>query len=150
MKTIRYFLAHLDLVQQGGAWHGPAVGETLAGVDAAAAARRPIAGAHTIHEIVHHLWVTYDLVRAHFLGQAPGPEEDWPASLATGEEAWKDELAKLDASRRLLRETIAGLPDAVLGQKVPGKEWTHADELLGLFNHDTYHAGQIAVLRKAA
>lgn len=149
MKTIRYFLAHLDLVQQGGAWHGPALAETLAGIDAAAAAKRPIPGAHNIHEIVHHLWVTYDLVRAHLLGEAPGPEEDWPANLATGEDAWKNELARLADRQRALRETIAGLADEMLVRNVPGKEWSYADELIGLFNHDTYHAGQIAVLRKA-
>lgn len=151
MKTIRCFLAHLDLVQQGGAWHGPSVSETLAGVDAAAAAKRPIAGAHTILEIVHHLGVTYDLVKAHFRGEDPGELEDWPEFAAgPDEETWKQELAKLAQSQRALRETIAGLADGVLGEKVPGKEWTYADELIGLFNHDTYHAGQIAILRKAS
>ena len=39
----------------GEAWHGPSVFETLRGVTAATAAKRPISGAHTIWELVLHL-----------------------------------------------------------------------------------------------
>jgi len=42
---------------RGGAWHGPAVAETLAGIDAATAAARPLPDAHSIWENVHHLTV---------------------------------------------------------------------------------------------
>jgi hypothetical protein len=40
---------------EGGAWHGPAVGEVLAGVSPQAAAARPITGAHSIWELTLRL-----------------------------------------------------------------------------------------------
>jgi uncharacterized damage-inducible protein DinB len=47
---------------EGPAWHGPAVLELLRDVSPAEAAARPIAGAHTIWEVVLHLTGAYDLV----------------------------------------------------------------------------------------
>lgn len=150
MKTIQEFLDQLDQVHHGGAWHGPSVDETLAGVDAEAATKRPIAGAHNIFEIVHHLRVVDDLVRSHFLGQPPGPEPDWPATTDRVDEgAWSAELAKLAASQRALRDLVAGLGDERLHETVPGKDRSFATELVYLLNHETYHAGQISLLRKA-
>ena len=44
---------------RGESWHGPSVREVLAGVSAEDAAAHPIAGAHSIWEIVLHLtgWI---------------------------------------------------------------------------------------------
>jgi hypothetical protein len=43
----------------GESWHGPSVREVLAGVSAEDAAAHPIAGAHSIWEIVLHLTSGY-------------------------------------------------------------------------------------------
>ncbi len=40
---------------EGNAWHGPSVEEVLEGVTAARAAAKPIAGVHTIWEIILHV-----------------------------------------------------------------------------------------------
>jgi len=63
MSQARSFADQLERAFRGGAWHGPAVAEALAGVDAARAAARPLAGAHSIWEIVRHLTVWYDAPR---------------------------------------------------------------------------------------
>ena len=47
---------------EGKAWHGPSVLELLADVRADRAAARPIAGAHTICELVHHIAAWEDMV----------------------------------------------------------------------------------------
>ena len=47
---------------RGESWHGPSVREVLAGVSAEDAAAHPIAGAHSIWEIVFHLTGGYNLV----------------------------------------------------------------------------------------
>src|SRR5918997_835832 len=71
--------AVLELLD-GGAWHGPAVLELLDGVTAAQAHARPIAGAHSIWELVLHLAGTYGLVlrRIEGDGRPLRPDEDWP------------------------------------------------------------------------
>jgi uncharacterized damage-inducible protein DinB len=150
MNTIQQFVQQLDQAHNGGAWHGPSTKEALEGVDAAAANRRPIAGAHNIFEIVHHLRVVDNLVRSHFRGEVPSEESDWPEAGAEAcEESWPQALAGLEASQKALRETVAALPDAALGQNVPEKDLTYAAELVGILNHDLYHTGQIVLLRKA-
>ena len=73
---------------EGGAWHGPSIREALSGVDAAKAATRPIANAHTIWEIALHLSAWTDVVRRRIEGAALSePEEgDWPKVGDTSED----------------------------------------------------------------
>lgn len=150
MKVLEHLSAELEKAHLGDAWHGPSVSDALAGLDAAAASRRPLAAAHNIREIVHHLRVTDDLVRAHLTGAAAGQEDDWPAVAEIGEAAWQEELTKLAASQLALRQAVAALPEAALFSLIPGKELTYAAEIFGILHHDLYHAGQISLLRKAS
>ena len=63
---------------RGESWHGPSVLEVLAGVSAEDAAAHPIAGAHSIWEIVLHLAGGYTLVLRRLRGEGAqlSPEED--------------------------------------------------------------------------
>jgi hypothetical protein len=54
---------------RGESWHGPSVLEVLAGVSAEDAAAHPIAGAHSIWEIVLHLIAGYTLVLRRLRGE---------------------------------------------------------------------------------
>ena len=49
---------------------------------------------------------------------------------------------------RLVR-TVAGLSESRLGDRVPGKRYDFYHMLHGIAQHELYHAGQIAVLKKA-
>jgi len=140
---------------RGGAWHGPAVTEALAGVDAATAAHRPIAGAHTIWEIVGHVSTWLELCRRRIEGEPIHDvphEQDWPppaAADAEAEEAWRRELATLEDQHRRFRATVAGLDDARLDDPVGGSDPTMRGLLLGVLQHHAYHGGQIVLLKKA-
>jgi len=48
-----------------------------------------------------------------------------------------------------LRETIAKLDDEKLKEKAAGQEYSIYFMLHGVIQHDLYHAGQIALLKKA-
>jgi len=50
---------------------------------------------------------------------------------------------------RSLREAIARSGERQLAEMVPGKEHSVYYMLHGVIQHDLYHAGQIAVLKKA-
>jgi len=54
----------------GEAWSGPSVREVLQGVTADIAAKRPIADAHSIWELVHHITAWVDIVRRRVAGEA--------------------------------------------------------------------------------
>jgi hypothetical protein len=149
MSEIQRIVEQLKQAHEGEAWHGPSVGEAIEGVDATGAATRPIRAAHSIWEIVHHVRVTGEGVRAHVTGQ-PAPEEpDWPTLADTGDAAWRAAVTSLKATQRALRDAVSSLPEARLHDAVPGKSHSYWYELLGLLHHDLYHAGQISLLKRA-
>ena len=135
-------------VQEGGAWHGPSVGEAVEGLSAADAALRPLGAAHSIIEIVHHVRVVEDAVRRHITGEADGNEADWVSVSDTSETAWPGAVDRLKEGQRALRDAVAKLPAARLHENVAGKEHSYWYELMGLLHHDAYHAGQISLLKK--
>jgi hypothetical protein len=48
-----------------------------------------------------------------------------------------------------LVKTVAALPEARLRDRVPGKRYDFYHLLHGIAQHELYHAGQIAILKKA-
>src|SRR5438132_6307404 len=82
MSEIARIVEQLRQAHDGEAWHGPSVGEALEGVSAAGAALRPIASAHCIWEIVHHVRLTDELVRRRVTGEPATDEADWPPAPA--------------------------------------------------------------------
>ena len=80
----------------------------------------------------------------------PPDEEGWPAVRDAEEAAWHEALASLEARHRELAETVARLTDERLADGVAGKDYLVYVLLHGAVQHDLYHAGQIALLKKAA
>jgi len=134
----------------GHAWHGPHVFEVLEGVDADLAARRPIANAHSIWEIVLHIRVWEDVVLRRLRGEVfnPTPKEDWPAVSDTSRKSWLQALAALRETHDELQREIAKTQEKRLEELAPGSPRTIYILLHGAVEHALYHAGQIAVLRK--
>jgi uncharacterized damage-inducible protein DinB len=152
MQTIHELTDLLERSFHGGAWHGPAVAETLEGVDAEAAARRPIAAAHSIWEIVHHLTAWNDVPRRRIDGERDGvlsEGKDWPAVPEPTEENWQQSLEALRTAHRRLHTRLTQLTDEELPRAVAGSESTVGGMVLGVIQHNAYHGGQIVVLRKA-
>ena len=135
----------------GGAWHGPALCELLAGVTAKQAAARPLAGVHNLWEIVLHITAWKKAVRRRLRGEALelSPRQDWPPVGKAGAVAWRKTLKALEKAHRELEKTVARLPESRLSRIVPGRKHTVYFMLHGLVQHDLYHAGQIALLKKA-
>src|SRR5882724_6122416 len=152
MSQTKSFADQLERAFHGGAWHGPAVAEALAGIDAAAAAARPLAGAHSIWEIVHHLTVWNEVPRRRLDGERlenlPA-ERDWPPVVDVSADALGAALAALEGSHAALHARVLDLADDQLDDPVAGSDATARGMLFGVLQHNTYHAGQIALLCKA-
>lgn len=135
------------------AWHGPSLQELLADVPAGKAARRPIPEAHSIWELVRHIAAWESVVRRRLAGERLvelSPEQDWPAVTDVSEAAWKQTMEELERGHLELRQAIARWPDTRLPEIVPGQKYSFYVMLHGVIQHDLYHAGQIAVLKKGA
>lgn len=151
MKETTRIEIQLKRALEGEAWHGPALLELLAGVSATSANARPIPGAHTVWEIVLHLAAWHRAVSRRLEGERVNlsPEEDWPAVTNTGEAAWKQALETLHKSYQLLHTQLSNLKDSQLDEAPSGSNHSIYVMLHGLIQHDLYHAGQIALLKKA-
>ncbi len=140
-----------------GPWHGWSVTRILADIDAAGAAARPLPEAHSIWEIVLHMisWVRETTRRLDGAEPAEPAEGDWPEPGEPTAARWAAVLAALaDAHAEVERAILAFPPErwsALCGSQVDaqmGTGVTFAQLVNGLVQHDAYHGGQIALLRK--
>jgi uncharacterized damage-inducible protein DinB len=158
MTEVDRILDQLQRAFDGDAWHGPSLSDALDGVDARRAVHRPIAGGHTIAEILRHTttW-THEIARRLRTGIAQDLENpDWPEANVTSDAEWSALLDALDAAQEELVGEIEKLTDEDLNgligdvrDRALGSGVTRYVLLHGLVQHHVYHAGQISLLRKA-
>ncbi len=152
----------LQRAHAGEPWHGPSRAALLADVSAEIASWHPGAGAHSIWETVLHMRSWTDEVARRALGgardAAAGPVGgDWPEVTDVSETAWREALVSLDAAHERLIAVVRGLPAAQLAMRVgataedpAGTGISRANMLRSLAEHDIYHSGQIALLKRLA
>lgn len=137
----------------GDAWHGPALAELLANVDATLA-RRKKDNAHSIWELALHVMAWFDIVRRRMEGEVLGDHnltasDDWPPLPAELSDAqWQSTRDALLAAGHRLAGAIERFPASRLDEQVPGKDYSYSVMLHGAAQHALYHAGQIALLRR--
>jgi uncharacterized damage-inducible protein DinB len=136
---------------EGNAWHGPALFEILEDVDASTAAKRPIQNAHTIWELTLHVagWDGVVLRRLRGNEATLEGEENFPVISDTSESAWQKAVQVLRRNHEELLNELSTMRDSRLSERVPGKEYDIYFMLHGAVQHALYHAGQMAVLKKA-
>jgi uncharacterized damage-inducible protein DinB len=152
MSELKRINGQLKRAFEGKAWHGPSVTEVLAGVTAEQAAAHPIPGAHSIWELTLHIATWERAGRRRIEESIPidvSDEEDWPAVEDTSEAAWSNTLDELRRNHEALRAAIKQLDEARLDDIVPGTQYSVYFLLHGVIQHDLYHAGQMALLKKA-
>ena len=139
---------------EGNAWHGDSVLDLLAGVNAATSAARPIKAAHSIWEILLHIAAWDDAVIRHIGGAAVDlpDEQNFPTIRDTSEAAWNQAIENTKKTHNELIKAVAAFPDSRLTEQVPGKSEKYYNFYYlfsGIVQHEIYHAGQIALLKKA-
>ena len=141
----------LERAIDGDSWQGPSIREILDGVTPTDASSHPIAGAHSIWELVYHVTAWVRAVHERVLGNVCEPEgdNDWPPVRDTSDSAWVQAFVNLRAAQRELVRTLNALTDAEMSAAVPNREYDRAHMLHGLAHHHAYHAGQMALLKRA-
>jgi len=139
---------------EGDAWHGDSVLELLANVDAKTAAAHPIKGAHSIWELVLHIAAWDEAVLRRTKGSAVelSDRENFPPVEDASDTAWRKAIEQAKEKHEALVKAVAAFPDSRLLEPVPGKKEKYYDHFYlfsGIVQHELYHAGQIALLKKA-
>jgi uncharacterized damage-inducible protein DinB len=150
MTELERISDQLQRAYKGPAFHGPCVKDALVGITAEIASHRPMASAHSIWELVHHIGAWADIPRRRILGESFEITNDlnFPPVKETTEAAWKRTLEALDESQRKLIEVVGELPVSRLDEPVMRDGPTLYVLLHGVVQHHVYHAGQIVLLHK--
>lgn len=143
----------------GHPWHGSSITDVLEGVDAETAARRSVPTAHTIWELVLHMAGWTREVASRVRGASPkSPPQDWPRQNPNGgEKAWHAALKELEAAQNDLERAVDDLEPKDLIRWIEDKRDPSVQTgvsvgtlIRGLLQHQAYHQGQIAILKRAA
>jgi uncharacterized damage-inducible protein DinB len=141
----------------GEAWHGPAVADVLADVTAEEALYRPAKHVHSIWEITLHIAAWAGEVASRLRGQPPGEPEDgdWREARGLDNDAWEEAIQEVFSARDELIAAIREQSDADLAIMIGSHPepalatgFSRAASVLGVIQHNAYHGGQIAVLKK--
>ncbi|MEP7380779.1 MAG: DinB family protein [Gemmatimonadota bacterium] len=158
----RAALVHLlDAAFHGPAWHGPSLKLALRGVRADRALWRPGAGRpnaweHALHcaigkqKVANRLEPTRRLRFPRQLTSAWWAAAPRLSDAAARERAWREDLALLDDSHQRLIETLARIKVARLQDRHARSRFVLGEHIAGLALHDSYHAGQVALVLRLA
>ena len=126
--------------------------DLLQDVDAATAAAKPIPDVHGIWELVLHIAAWDNAAIRRLAGEKCQPKglANFPPVAKPTEAAWRKAVAQARRTHDQLVKIVAALPESRLRDRVPGKRYDFYFMLQGVAQHELYHAGQIAILKKAA
>ncbi len=151
--------AELDHAVRGTPWHGSSIAQLLEGTTPTEAHAHPIAGAHSIWELVLHMTAWTHEATLRLRGGEPGEprDGDWPdVPPAPSATQWDAALTRWLAAHEALLATITRMDPADLEappihgrHAAMGTGVKHRVLVHGLAQHHAYHGGQIALLRRA-
>jgi hypothetical protein len=145
-------------VMEGDPWHAGNIADLLADVTAAEAAARPIPGAHSIWQLVLHMTGWAEEVRLRLAGAPAGNPAcgDWPRVGPVGRARWEAARGQLFIAYRALQRDVARMAAADLARatndprnRATGEGMSRYVTVHGVIHHAAYHAGQIAILKRA-
>lgn len=151
--TIALLLRLLNTSYKGSAWHGTTLSGALRGVNPEMAAWRPQPTRHNIWELVVHAAFWKYRVYLRLTDEPPRSFEEkgsnWfvrPVQMT--DKSWTSDKELLKTWHNSLYEAVGQFNSANL-MKHPGKsKHTFEDFIIGAASHDTYHTGQIQLLKK--
>ena len=148
MRPTERLLDQLNRAFGGEAWHGPALRNLLDGVTETRAKSKPIRDGHSILELVVHVGTWIDVVGRRVAGNVVDGNsvEDWADVTKT---TWPNAIQDLERAQSRLVDAVARLSTDDLEKNVPGEKRPLYGEIMGVLQHTVYHAGQIAILKKA-
>ena len=151
-RDVQQLVTILDSAYDRHSWHGTNLRGSIRRLPVELAAWRPAPNRHNIWEIAVHAAYWKYVARRRLTGEARGSfplkGSNWfrrPQQLT--DEAWRSDVALLDAVHRSLRDAVTRLSKAALLQTPVGSRVSNFAILSGVAAHDLYHAGQIQLLK---
>lgn len=146
MRRVERMLLELNASYNGSPWHGESLIKILSGVNEGTALSSGRNGKRSIAEIAAHILAWMDIVQRRLTGEEfeVTPSMDSPAMEGL---TWEALLARLPESQTRLIDSVARMKDSDFDLRPAGKDYSMEFMLNGLLQHNSYHAGQIAILK---
>jgi uncharacterized damage-inducible protein DinB len=151
-QEIQKIVEKIRDVYEGSPWFGRSAKELLGEVDESIAFEKP-SGQHSIVELLWHIniWKEFTINRL-----VPDSERkldyydknDWQMLDHTDKKLWKQGLDRFHQLHQQFLTVIGEQKDEILSQTVREKKYDFRKLLYGSIDHDIYHLGQIAYIRK--
>lgn len=126
-------------------WYGSPVIEVLTGINESNASKKLTENTHSIIELVLHMaaWRNFVTMKLKGIAFEMTPELNYPKP-----GKWEDALTSLQQSQKDLLAALASFPEDKLFAIVPARKYDFYTMLHGIVDHDVYHLGQIALIKK--
>ena len=151
-KELQSIIRSLDNTLDGSPWYGRPVYQILGEVESSVAYEKTSPASHSLIDLLYHMltWAEFTLKRI---------EKDQINDLAAFEKLdwrqidpmlhdWDEGLAALVATHQQIIAILQTKTDDFLEEKVDYREYNFRFLLNGLIQHNIYHLGQVALLKK--
>lgn len=151
-KEILYIAEQIKETYEGDPWFGRNAKALLAEVNEQTAFEKPN-GQHSIVELVWHMITWREFTISRFTKEEtkdlPYFETmDWRALDHNNKRLWLEGLQRLKETQEELLKIIKAQTDELLDQNVEERKYNFRKLLNGIVQHDIYHLGQIAYIKK--
>ncbi|MBC7948565.1 MAG: DinB family protein [Chitinophagaceae bacterium] len=151
-KEINSIIRNLENTLDGEPWFGRSIYALMREVDAAKASTKPNEQSHSMIELLYHMitWSQFALKRIEkdqVNDMAAFEKLDW-RDIDPQIHGWEDGLSEFIATHQEIIAILQTKTDEFLQEKVDYRNYNFRFLLNGLIQHNIYHVGQIAYLKK--
>lgn len=155
--VINNLLVELNKVVDGDPWYGASLKSIFEEIDFTQAVKRIKADAHSIVEITLHMLAWIEEVARRLEGNEPNDPQrgDWQIINALDNDEWESIVKNIYVEHKKIETLVSTLSLEKLEQRAGvernpalGTGLSYREMLVGLKEHNVYHAGQIALLKK--
>ena len=151
-KEIQSIIRNIRNINSGEPWFGRAVYTILEEVDVSKVYIRPNHSEHSLIELLYHMitWADFTLKRIEndkISDRSGAAGLDW-REINPKVHTWKKGLAEFKAIHKKIVTLLQKKDDLFLKEKVDYRKYNFRFLLNGLIQHNIYHLGQVAYLKK--
>ncbi|KAF0153147.1 MAG: DinB family protein [Ignavibacteria bacterium] len=155
--VINKLIIELNKVIEGDPWFGAPLKSILEGINCQQAVMRINTNAHSIAEIALHILAWVEETASRLEGNEPKEPKrgDWQSIDTLDKVEWENIVNKIFEMHKRIEELVASfslekLEEQVGSERNPalGTGFSFREMLVGLMEHNVYHGGQIALLKK--
>lgn len=152
-KETQYIIKNLETTLSGQPWFGRGVYEILGEIDESIVKMKPNDNSHSLLDLLWHMNTWAEFCLANLESRTPEAlveieSNDWRV-INPVKHSWKNGVNELKETHNKIIDLLnKKTDDSFLSDMVPNRKYNYRFMLNGLSQHNIYHLGQIAYIKK--